>query len=394
MREVVEPVEGAEEHGAGDDPAVTVGRTPGADGSGGRGRGRRGGGGRGRRGLLVAVAVAVVAAAVGAGLLYGRPGTEREPASGEPLPPATEKAVRGDLVSEVRSFGTLQFSGDRRVTNRIAGTFTWLPAASSVVERGERLYAVDDRPVVLMRGDLPAWREFRAGMKDGKDVRMLEENLAALGYTDFTVDEEFSRKTEAALKRWQKNNGLPQSGKLELGRVVFAPGDLRIKKSAVRPGDAAVPGGEVLRAGGSRQRVSTQVPLEAQELALEGASVEIELPDGDRTDGTVASVGQQRLNEQGKKVVPVTVRLDSPGDVGKLPSADVTVVLRKVEAKNVYSVPVTALLPLPDGGFAVQIVEGGQVRRVKVRTGAFADGRAEVSGPGITEGVRVGVPRL
>ncbi|MFJ2673093.1 peptidoglycan-binding protein [Streptomyces sp. NPDC087525] len=338
--------------------------------------------------------MALVGMAVGGGLFYTRANTPEPSTVSEPMPPATEKIVRADLVSEVRSFGVLQFFGDRRVTNQMRGIFTWLPSANSIIERGERLYAVDDMPVFLMQGDLPAWREFKAGMKNGRDVRMLEENLAALGYVDFTVDEEFTEKTEAAVKRWQKNNGLPRSGKIELGRVVFAPDILRIKKASVRPGDPATAGAEVLQAGGSQQRVTTEVPQEAQELVVKGAKVEIELPDGKRTPGTVSSVGAQKLNKESKKVVPVTVKLSSPGEVKNVQSADVMVVLSRVEAEDVYSVSVTALLPLPGGGFGVQIVEGGKVRRVQVKTGAFTNGRVEVSGPGISEGVRVGVPKL
>ncbi|WP_405139484.1 peptidoglycan-binding protein [Sphaerisporangium sp. NBC_01403] len=350
---------------------------------------------RGRwRGVLTVVAVGVVTVAVTGGVLYARVSPPERQTVSEPLPPGTEKVVRGDLVSEVRAFGSLQFSGARGVKNQLSGITTWMPRANSVIERGERLYAVDDMPVVLLHGELPAWREFKAGMQDGKDVRMLEENLAVLGYDGFTVDDKFSEKTEAAVKRWQKNTGLPLSGRIELGRVVFTPGALRITTVTARPGDRVVAGLEVLRASGSGQRVSAEVPAAEQDLAVKGAGVEVELPDGRRTKGTVSSVGTLKTNKDNKKIVPITVRLRSTQRVKKFQSADVVVLLRKVEAENVFSVPVTALLPLSGGGYEVQIVDGGRVRRVKVKTGVFANGRAAISVPGIAEGMRVGVPKL
>ncbi|MER6461978.1 efflux RND transporter periplasmic adaptor subunit [Streptomyces sp. NPDC001288] len=330
-----------------------------------------------------------------AGTVYLRsaPAHDRAGARNQ-LPSATQKVVRGDLVAQVIVPGSVQFTGARAVTNHLTGVITWVPDANSVVRQGRKLYSVDDTPVILLHGDLPAWREFKPGMSDGEDVRMLEESLAELGYTGFTVDDEFSAQTEAAVKRWQKNTGLPQTGRIELGRVVFAPGPLRIASVQAHPGDPATNGQDVVRASGSRQRVSAQVPEEDQDMAVQGAKAAVELPDGTRIAGVVSSVGSLKNGQEGKKILPITVRLDSPRSVQKLQNADVAVVLKRTAAKNVLTVPVTALVPALGGGYAVQVVDGGTVRLVTVRTGAFANGRVEISGSGVGEGARVGVPRL
>jgi hypothetical protein len=59
---------------------------------------------------------------------------------------------------------------------------------------------------------------------------------------------------------------------------------------------------------------------------------------------------------------------------------------------DVLSVPITALLARPEGGFAVERVTGGASALVPVKTGLFAAGRVEISGEGIVEGTEVGVP--
>ncbi|MET9670328.1 peptidoglycan-binding protein [Streptomyces sp. NPDC006475] len=348
-----------------------------------------------RRPLIAAITMAVVAVAgSGVFLLYDRPAPPAAPAGAAQRPSATEKVVRGDLVEEVRAFGPVRFSGDRGVKNRIRGVVTWTPAGNSGIGRGEKLYAVDDKPVILLRGSLPAWREFAPGMADGRDVLALEENLAALGYTGFTVDDEYSQKTAAAVKRWQKAVGLPATGKIELGRVVFASGPVRIDKAVARPGDAAEPGAEILRISSAAQHVAVEIPVAEQDLAVKGAKTTIMMPDGSETPGMIASVGAGRLNKDNESVVPVSVRLSDPDALKNVQNTDVQVVLKRVEARDVLSVPVTALLPADRGGYAVQVVQGTRVRLVPVTTGAFADGRAEISGSGITEGTRVGVPKL
>ena len=63
------------------------------------------------------------------------------------------------------------------------------------------------------------------------------------------------------------------------------------------------------------------------------------------------------------------------------------------ERKDVLTVPVAALLALAEGGYGVEVVEGGtRPASCAVETGMFADGRVEVTGDGIAEGMTVGMP--
>ena len=53
-----------------------------------------------------------------------------------------------------------------------------------------------------------------------------------------------------------------------------------------------------------------------------------------------------------------------------------------------------ALLAISDDAYAVQVIQpDGTTKMVPVVIGAFADGRVEVEGDGITEGTVVGVPK-
>ena len=59
----------------------------------------------------------------------------------------------------------------------------------------------------------------------------------------------------------------------------------------------------------------------------------------------------------------------------------VTVVITTVAAEGVLAVPVEAVLALAEGGYALEVVDGGGATHlVGVELGVFADGMVEVIG--------------
>jgi Putative peptidoglycan binding domain len=124
-------------------------------------------------------------------------------------------------------------------------TLTSTASPGSVVGRGGVLYRVDGEPVILLYGSTPAYRDLSAGA-EGRDVLQLERNLAALGFAPGTVDEAFTSDTAAAVSRWQEANDLPETGTVELGRVVFLPGERRIGAREATVGAPLAAGTEVM----------------------------------------------------------------------------------------------------------------------------------------------------
>lgn len=193
-----------------------------------------------RRQLALAVALPAAAlAAVAAVVLVsgGSPGGET-PASAAAHRAGTELVARRTLVDRAQLDGTLGYGSERPAMDRLGGTITWLPRAGAVIRPGQRIFAVDGDPVILMDGSVPAWRALSAGVSDGVDVRELERGLTALGYDPGTVDESFTAATAAAVRAWQEDLGLSQTGSVELGRVVFLPGPRRVKSVDATLGSA------------------------------------------------------------------------------------------------------------------------------------------------------------
>ncbi len=84
-------------------------------------------------------------------------------------------------------------------------------------------------PVILLNGTTPAWRAMASG-DEGADVLQLERNLAALGHDPGTVDDDYTSATATAVRAWQEEWGMTETGRVELGDVVFLPGARRVSK--------------------------------------------------------------------------------------------------------------------------------------------------------------------
>ncbi|MGP4027031.1 peptidoglycan-binding domain-containing protein [Actinomadura sp. 3N407] len=343
-------------------------------------------------GALVAVGgVATAAALVGGGDSGG--GTARD------LPPGTTKVARQTLKDTLTEDGRLGYGPAHTATSQAKGTLTRLPESGDEITRGRELYEVDGDPVVLMYGSKPSYRPLTIGT-EGADVKRFEANLGKLGYGGFTVDGEYTADTAAAVMEWQDDIGVAETGIVELGRVAFASGPVRVDAVHANAGEPAAPGKKVLDYTGTAKAVTVELDTADQRMAEEGAEVEVTLPENTTVTAkidqvtTVIEPGEQGQDPSTK--VEVTVWLDS-GEAKKAAAeyalASVDVAFTAGKRENVLTVPVSALVALREGGFGVEVVEGAASSYVPVETGLFADGRVEVSGPGIAEGTVVGVPK-
>jgi peptidoglycan hydrolase-like protein with peptidoglycan-binding domain len=332
-------------------------------------------------GAAVVAAGAVAAVAVAAAGFGGAPRTTPPAAATKTAPVTRTTLVKSQPVNGVLGYGTAV-----PVTGAGQGTVTWLPPLGAVVRRGKAVFRADNRPVPLFYGRLPLFRDLRPG-HSGADVRQVERNLKALGYTGFTADGSYTWSTALAVRRWQKANRHPQTGVLSPSSVVVAPGPIRIAARTARPGAPA--NGPLLSYAGTRRTITIHLDVSLQTLVKRGRKAVVTLPDGGTVDGRVTAIGSvaTAAAEEGQPAtIDVTVTVKDQKALGRLDQAPVVVDLVAATAENVLAVPVTALLALSGGGYGVQV--GGQY--VPVRLGLFADGLVEVSG--VAEGTLVGVP--
>lgn len=350
------------------------------------------------RALAIAGAAVAVIAAVAAVLLA----THRKPAAAAHAAGPSALVTRRDLADTQDFDATLAFADERPVVAALTRTVTAVPAAGRTVQPGTALYRLDGAPVILLDGSTPAWRPLEEGMTRGADVRELERNLIRLGLAPkgaLVVDDRFTAATRAAVEALQRRFGLPATGTLALGDVVFLPGPRRVTGVAVHAGDAVAAGAAVLTTSSTARIAKLSVDTTQRSLLLPGHRVDVVLPDSRIVRGRVASVGstaapdqQQAGGSQTQTPAPSTVDA-TVSLVGRIDEPDGTPVTVRAAVdvrRGVLSVPVTALLATSGDRRSLEIVRpDGTTTVVPVRTGLYAGGYVEVSGPGIRAGVRV-----
>jgi len=336
--------------------------------------------------------------------------TVRGGATQSALPPppqvASAPVVRTDLATTTLTEGQLGYAPTYPVINRVSGTYTAVPVPGTAVLPGAALYSVDNLPVVLMSGQIPAWRSFALGMSDGPDVAELQANLIALGYAQglfTTATSAFSVLTADAIERWQAKRGYPVNGQVELGRIVFLPGPVLVGSGNVAPGQGATPGEVPFQVTTTTRAVTVPLTPSLPDVHV-GEGVSIILPTNVAVAGTITAIGpappsgdgsnggsQGALGGSGQSPVPAvaTVTPGRPDATGSVTEA-VEVAITTQSVRQVLAAPVAALLALANGGYGVEVVSRSGARHlVGVTTGLFAGTRVQITGRGIRRGTEL-----
>jgi peptidoglycan hydrolase-like protein with peptidoglycan-binding domain len=350
-----------------------------------------------RRRRLVAGAVAVVLV-MAVGVLVAVDPFGGGSQTGNRAPTSLASVKQQDLSSQTLVSGTLGYAGNDSVLSQAHGTITALPAVGQIIEQGQMVFEADGKPVVLLYGAKPAYRNLAVG-DSGPDVAQLNAALVALGYaTSDQLDpssEKFSAATATALKGLQGALGLDKTGGFELGQAVFLPSAIRVTAVSGSVGGSA--GGPILTASSTTRIVTVDLSANQQSQVKVGDQVTITLPDQKTTPGVVFSVGSvaTATSAGSTPTVPVVIIPSDPNATGRLDQAPVRVSIVTATAKNAFVVPVNALLALAGGGYAIETVTARGVHRlVPVELGLFDDGAGlvQISGTGVQAGQRVVVP--
>ena len=192
--------------------------------------------------------VGVVVVAAGVGWFFGSQiRSPAEVAADAEPPPAsniTVEVVSETLSADVIARGDVVY--DEPVQMTLSGSFADQPArlvVTETVEEGDELVEgalaveVVGRPVFLLAGEIPMYRDLRPGAT-GDDVLQLEEALARLGFFSDTPDESWDDATGTALAAWYESAGYRANGLSDEDEAALGAARDRVRSAQAAVADA------------------------------------------------------------------------------------------------------------------------------------------------------------
>jgi peptidoglycan hydrolase-like protein with peptidoglycan-binding domain len=290
--------------------------------------------------------------------------------------------------------------------------------AGQDVRSGKVIAEVSDRPVYVLQGPLPLWRDLAPG-ESGKDVMELQAALAGLGLSSGADPYGyFGSGTESAVKAFYASIGYPAAVTVSRSSAASPStspstgthaggskgGSTQSNYEAIVPMSeawfvpalpatvlsvgahvGAVSPSSVVTLAESRLRLTGQLDPSDSSVIHDGMKVSIySQVTGYRGTGTVASIGRES-NSSGRNsggvYVPVTIHPSSKWPQSlNTQNVEITITARS-SGKPVLAVPLAAVSSDASGQTEVVIEEhNGKEQRVPVETGMSADGYVELVG--------------
>ena len=145
--------------------------------------------------------IAVAGLAYG-GYYFGTQSTETS-SNNKTLELTTVAINKGDLEKKEEYNGTLRQTNSKVLNSPMSGVATYIPKEGTIINFGEVLFAIDNKPVILVEGSVPFYRTLDLNSDPGPDVLQVENALVFLGYSseDFLPDETFDEVTSNMLNQ-------------------------------------------------------------------------------------------------------------------------------------------------------------------------------------------------
>ncbi len=246
--------------------------------------------------MLLGGVIAAVVLAAGLGWFFGSQIQSPAEAAAEAEPPEASN-ITVQVVSEVLSADVITRGDivyDEPVSVSLSGSFAETPEKLVVTQavevsadlvEGAVAVEVVGRPVFLLTGEIPMYRDLRPGAT-GDDVLQVEEALARMGFFFGVPDNLWDQETSAAVAAWYETAGYRPNGLSEEDDTA-----LRAARDRVTAGQTAIADAE---------QALRDANAGSGQAAVAGAQAEI---DAARDAWGLANIDADRANLQAARAV-------------------------------------------------------------------------------------------
>ena len=233
-----------------------------------------------KKNLVLAGTLAAVVLAAGLGWVAGRNIQSPAEIAAAALPPEpsliTVAVERTELSADVITRADIGYDEPASITlsGALGGAPTVLivtaaPELGSELVEGAAAIEVSGRPVFVLAGEIPVYRDLRPGAA-GIDVLQLEEALARLGQFGAVPDETWDDETGAAVAAWYESAGYPANGVSDDEEAMLDVARDRVTAAGQSVADAQ-------QALGELQEGPTSIELLQAQAAVTGAEEDLRL---------------------------------------------------------------------------------------------------------------------
>lgn len=280
-------------------------------------------------------------------------------------------AAESDVTKVDPYDGTVAARDTVALSSAASGTITRGAAAGATLHPGDLWLYVDEKPVAVMPGAIPMFRDLLAPAVgqpvalEGNDVRQLQEFLRAAGAFAGTVNGKFSTALGQAAAHWRIGHGMSNVPGFAKAELAFLPGSGPWTVSDVTAAvGEAFSGGKVLEVSSGDMAVTVQM----DDAPSDGATYVL-VPDAGAAgaDVPLTPTGGATLTQDGKYALQLTA---PAGTGGLTPGTSVVVEQHLVLASHAVAIPVTAVRVDAAGRTYVECrAPGAAARRCPVSLG-------------------------
>ena len=304
-----------------------------------------------------------VGAAVGPGLRRTAPASSGDGST----PQSTAEVERRDLITREESDGTLGYT-DERARRQSRPGHADVDGRGGLARPARRRSSTASTPGPCS-GSRAASRpgaRWRTGSTTAWTSASWSRTSSRSGFDpdkEIDVDTEFDDATEDAIERWQEKTHQEETGRVELGTVVFLPGQTRrIAEVQGTVGgrrrrrhplhDLDAPRGDV-RDRRPRRRPGAGGQVRAGRAARRHDRAAARSPASAAWPRAAATTRPPRTTP----TIEVTVRLEAGKGIDAFDQAPVLVRVETEAERDALAVPVGALLALAGGGYALELAD-------------------------------------
>lgn len=291
---------------------------------------------------------------------------------------ATVQPTRQDLSIGHEASGSITAAATQTVASPTDGTLVSIVEQGDTIGPGDVIAVVDDRPVSVIEGTVPMWRDLGVG-DEGADVEQLEVALVALGFdpdANVTIDDEYTSATAAMVAEWQLSMGADDTGTVGRTDIVVLASPMTVAGGDIAVGASVSHGSSLVGLDSLERIVTASIPVaDAVTLAVDEL-VELRLPDRSVVAGQVRSLilgadASVRLAEIAFVSNEVGIQL--------FEGVTVEVTWDEIVATDVLTIPADTFRHLDDGTYVVDVVsDDGTIISVEVEPGRQVGTAVEV----------------